>query len=77
METWEWHHGFAGGGLIMVLIWILVVVVVAVLVYGLLRDRGAGREPPTGSAKQILQERYARGEIERDEYLNKLRDLGG
>lgn len=77
MEPWNWHHGFGGGGLIMGLIWILVVIVVALLVYGLLRDRGGRTGPPTGGAKQILQERYARGEIEREEYLEKLRDLGG
>jgi putative membrane protein len=75
METWEWHHGFTGGGLLMGLLWILVVVVVALIVYGLLRDRGTRLGPPRSSPKQVLQERYARGEIERREFLEKLRDL--
>jgi putative membrane protein len=36
--------------------------------------------PPPGSRKEaldILEARYARGEIQRDEYLEKKKDLGG
>ena len=35
--------------------------------------------PPKGrsDALSTLEERYARGEIQRDEYLEKKRDLGG
>lgn len=75
METWGWHHGFAGGGLVMGLISLAVFVAVALLVYGLLRNRVTAPGPRAAGAKQVLQERYARGEIERDEYLQKLKDL--
>lgn len=75
MEPWGWHHGFAGGGIVMGLIWLAVFVAVALLVYGLLRNRGTPPEPGAAGPKQVLQERYARGEIERDEYLQKLKDL--
>jgi putative membrane protein len=39
-----------------------------------------GSPPPAGSraeALSILETRYARGEIQRDEYLQKKQDLGG
>ena len=35
--------------------------------------QGGGRLPGLG----VLEERYAKGEIQRDEYLQKKRDLGG
>jgi putative membrane protein len=76
MDTWQWHHGFSGGGLLMGLVWLLVAVVVAVIVYRLLRDGGSRGATGEATAKDILQARYARGEIERREYLEKLQDLG-
>jgi putative membrane protein len=33
--------------------------------------------PASSSALEILEARYARGEIQRDEYLQKKQDLGG
>lgn len=41
---------------------------------------GWGSSTPPDSRKQaldILEQRYARGEIQRDEYLQKKQDLGG
>jgi putative membrane protein len=73
MNDWQWHHGF-GGGWFMGLIWILLIVVVLLAIYGLQRGRGQQQTPPP-SAKELLKARYARGEIEREEYLQKLRDL--
>lgn len=43
-------------------------------------DRSVAELPPSGrhsSALDLLEERYARGEIDRDEYLQKKRDLTG
>lgn len=65
----------------------LVVLVVWALAGGTLlagstagRQAAAGRQPPAAaaqanSAREILRERYARGEIDREEYLAKLKDL--
>lgn len=42
------------------------------LVYVLVRPT---RSDPGGRAREILEERYARGEIDRDEFLDRRRDL--
>jgi putative membrane protein len=58
---------------------------VAVVVAGILAlrhfwhigERGQGRDAADGQARAILDERYARGEIDREEYLRRRRDLEG
>jgi putative membrane protein len=40
-------------------------------------ERGQGRDAADGQARAILDERYARGEIDREEYLRRRRDLEG
>jgi len=55
-------------------LWILIVVAAVWLATAATRrDRGSGRGEK--SALEILEERYARGEIDRDEYLQKRGDL--
>ncbi|MBX3646869.1 MAG: SHOCT domain-containing protein [Rhodocyclaceae bacterium] len=74
-----WGHmdgfGWGGMGFGMILFWGLIVVVIAVLLRvlwggGAPAERGQGR-----SALDVLKERYARGEIEREEFEQKKRDL--
>lgn len=67
----------------MIMGFIFMLLVVAVLVAGLVwlvralgRD-GDGRSRPERSAIEQLESRYARGEIERDEYLQRRNDLEG
>jgi len=67
--------GFGGGGLFMLLFWGIVLVAIVVA----LRSRWTG-EPgqdaePGDSALEILGRRYARGEIDREEFEAKKRDL--
>ncbi len=76
-----WGHmdafGWGGMGFGMVLFWGLGIAVVAILVRSTWSSRDA---PPPGkekSALDILNERYARGEIEREEYEQKKRDIQG
>lgn len=68
-------HGYGFGGIFMVLWWVLVVVGIVVLVIWLTKATsgsvGAGRD----KALDILKERYARGEIDEQEFEKKKRDL--
>jgi putative membrane protein len=72
--------GWDGGwmwlwGTLMMLTWVAIVAVAAWLV---LRARDGGRTTP-GTARQILDERYARGDISTEEYrerLDQLREAG-
>lgn len=70
--------GMAGGGLFMLLVWGLIVVG-AVLTVRWLWDRGGQASGGQGqdSALVILRQRYARGEIDREEFAAKKRDLAG
>ncbi|MEJ0028237.1 MAG: SHOCT domain-containing protein [Rhizomicrobium sp.] len=66
----------------------LLSLLVLILIFGLIFGRRRyyygypwwWHEPAPDSragARRILEERYARGEIQRDEYLQKRQDLGG
>ncbi len=62
--------GMMGAGMgIGVLFW---VAVAALLYYAL-----AGREHREKDALEVLRQRYARGEISREEYLRTKEDIGG
>ncbi len=68
--------GFMGTGMIL---WWIVPILLAVGFALLLKSAtGSGRvstEPRGSKPLEILQERYARGEIDRDEYLSRKKDL--
>jgi putative membrane protein len=71
-----------GVGMIgMALFWVLVIALVVVAVVALARGAfGTGTPPdrrPERSELDLLKERYVRGEIERDEFEQKKRDVGG
>jgi putative membrane protein len=65
--------GFGIPGLGMILFWVLIIGIVVVLVRILAGTRPGGSKTP----RQILEERYARGEIDREELEQKRRDLSG
>lgn len=72
MMYWGNGYGFMGGGwLFMGLFWLVVIVGIVALV----RAVGGSRREPRKTALDILQERYARGEISREEYQQKRADL--
>jgi putative membrane protein len=68
------HVGMGWGGLWMVLIWAIPILLVVLLVRYFTRDSGG---KTVKSALDILDARYARGEIDRDEYLKRRADLTG
>lgn len=73
MSDYGW--GWGGMWLGMVLFWgLLAAVVVVVAKYAIRRDESEGRVHHK-SALDILKERYARGEIGREEYQEKKHDL--
>jgi putative membrane protein len=64
--------------LLMIVVWLAVLGLILALVWRLIGGAnwpgGGMRRPP---AEEILRERYARGEIDRDTYQRMLRDLQG
>jgi putative membrane protein len=71
-----------GGGAFNMIIWPLVIVALVVGVIWFVRSpsySGAGRLqlPRRSSGLDILEERYARGEINRDEFLQKKQEISG
>ena len=84
---WGYGHASAmtdgwGGGAFNMIIWPLAIVALVVGVIWLMRSAsysGAGRLqlPRRSSGLDILEERYARGEINREEFLQKKQELSG
>ena len=67
----EWHD--YGGGM-MWIFWTLIIV--ALLWFVAFATRGGGTPSPNEkSALEVLKERYAKGEIDRDEFEQKQKDL--
>ncbi|UGT72393.1 SHOCT domain-containing protein [Nocardia gipuzkoensis] len=82
MMFWYDHDmsgwGYAWMGIGMVVFWAVLITGFVLLVkYATQtgRTQPPGQPPPT--AEQILAERFARGEIDRDEYLKRLETLRG
>ena len=69
MGNWGWGMGF--GWIFMFFFWALVILGILALVKWLSGNGGARSK----TALEILQERYARGEIDQQEYQQKRRDL--
>jgi putative membrane protein len=73
---WDWTPG--GGllmGLGMLLIWAVPIGLIAALVVYLINQSGTAKRPE--SAIEILEKAYARGDVSRDEFLQKKADLLG
>lgn len=76
MGGWGWLFGL----LMLVGLVLLVVVAVRMLGGGIRRDTASGaggsRRPARSRAREILDERYARGELSAEEYHERLQMLG-
>lgn len=77
MSNWNGHGwwGMGVGFVFLILLGLLVTLGVAALIRWL--QKPARQEPATygKTPLEIVQERYARGEIDREEYLQKIQDL--
>ena len=81
MEPWMWGLGFHMGWfflIIMVAFWIAVILAVIFLIRWLVISarRGVRELRPEDSALEILKIRYAKGEINKQEFEEKKKDLG-
>jgi len=83
MGGWSGYGGYGYGfGLLHMLIWIVVLIGVIALVAWFMRSVAGThlQHPPQAPRRlpglDVLEERYARGEIGRDEYLQKKKDIG-
>lgn len=75
---WGWGWWMPFHGIFSILLLVIVIFGVVALVrwaFGTGAHQGHGRGRSPGI--DVLEERYAKGEIQRDEYLQKKRDLGG
>ena len=72
-----WDGGWMGFGIIgMLMFWVLMIVGIVVLVKWVIGSQFSRSLPPTKTAIDIVKERYARGEIDKEEFEQKKRDLG-
>jgi putative membrane protein len=77
-NDWNMMGGWGGG--FNMIVWPLIIVVLVVGVIWFMRSpsySGAGRPERRSSGLDILKERYARGEITRDEFLQKKQEISG
>ncbi len=70
-----WWNGSGWFGML----WMLVVLagIILLVVWAVRQMSGPGARPGRSRAIEILEERYARGEIDREEFEARRRDLGG
>ena len=64
--------GMFGG---MLIFWVLIIVLAVLLVKGLFNADDSRQTDNSTSAKKILDERYARGEINQEQYHLMLKDI--
>jgi putative membrane protein len=72
MFGWYPHMGFGTS-----LVWLIAIVVIAYLIYRLIKNEKilAPSKASIKSAEDILNERYAKGELTREQYLQMKEDL--
>ncbi len=81
MDSWMWEWGFSFGWLflaIMAAFWIALILAIIFLIRWLVVStarKGRGHRAED-SALEILRTRYAKGEINREEFEQKKKDLG-
>lgn len=78
MDGWGWGWTWGMGMIHGLLWWVLVILGIVVLARLLARESGAAAAQPgpaPETALEILQKRYARGEIGKAEFEEKRRDL--
>lgn len=73
MDGYSMGGGFGGG--FMIIWWILIVLVIIAAIKWFFGSGGSAMRPQNKTALEILNERYARGEIDDKEYQRRKREL--
>lgn len=73
---WGYDHGAGLMGFGMLLLWLIPIALLGWLFAKAVSGRD-GKDQAPQSAREILDARYARGEIGRDDYLERRADLEG
>ena len=74
---WGMHDGAFGWWPLGGLIWLLLIGLAVVGVIAIMRGLFSAKKGKSSGALKVLDERYARGEIDREEYLQRRKDLVG
>ena len=80
---WGWDHmggygwGMGFGWIFMLLFWVILIVAAVMAIRAFSGTSQASAKPRGDRAMEILRERFARGEIGREEYEEKRRTLEG
>lgn len=69
--VYGWHRFGWMGGIFMMVFWLLIIGLVVYLVSKSSNNRGHISSTESNRALEILNERYASGEIDEEEYLRK------
>lgn len=78
LQPWSWcpmcGARWGSGMMLMMLLWVVVIVAIALALYRN-APRGRRRRSPGRSPEEIVRERYARGEIDREVMRQMLDEL--
>jgi putative membrane protein len=77
---WGYGHGWGlgGGGMgFGFVFWLAILAAIIAVIVWFARSGPSDRNQRRSSGLEVLEQRYARGEISREEYLEKKRDIAG
>lgn len=73
--SWGWNMGIFSGGFWMFIIWIAIIGLIVWAVTAAVRSNQNTERASSSSARDIARTRYARGEINKEQYEQLRKDL--